>query len=358
MTRAWRRDLVTALIGLWIVVGVHIDGWAHVHLRGRIENFFTPWHATFYSGLAAYAGWMFVIALRQRQPADTALQTFQRLPLGYGAGAIGAAIFATGGAVDLLWHELIGIEASIDALLSPPHLALMTGVLLMGTAAWRSQRALSPTATVPELVSLTSAVMIAGFFLNPLSPFRWAAPAGEFVPYRGDHLVALWLGGVLVSTGLLLIPTLWQVRDGRHRVGTLTVLTLGVGLGTAIAMSDDWGMGVLVPGVIAATAGALCGDLLLAHAPWRTWRYGLPIVAGLSALLLWSFQLIAYAATAGVLWPASLWGGSLALAAGTGAALASLLWRPEGGPAGAATTAGTAQTEGSATASGSAPPRG
>ncbi|GIH04648.1 hypothetical protein Rhe02_27150 [Rhizocola hellebori] len=328
MPTEWRRDLVTALIGLWIVVGVHFDGWAHVHVLNLIDDFFTPWHASFYSGLAAFAAWLGIIALRIRRPGDTAFQTFQRLPLGYRGGAIGVAIFAASGAIDLLWHELIGIEASIDALLSPPHLGLMTGVLLMGTSAWRSQRALSATATIPELVSLTSAVMAAGFFLNPLSPFRWAAPATGFQPYDDDYVVVMWLGGVLVSTGLLLIPTLWQVRDGRHRVGTLTTLTVAVGLGTAIAMSEHWKMSVLIPGVIAAGIGALAGDLIIAQVPWRDWRYGLPIVAGLSAFLIWTFQLIAYATTAGVLWPESLWGGSLLFAAGTGAALGSLLWRP------------------------------
>jgi len=356
VTKVWRRDLVTALIGLWIVVGVHFDGWAHVHVRDLIDSFFTPWHASFYSGLAAFAVWIGVIALQSRQRFDTALQTFQNLPLGYRGGVIGVAIFATGGAVDLLWHSLLGIEASIDALLSPPHLALLTGVLLMGTAAWRSQRARSATATVPEIISLTSAAMAAGFFLNPLSPFRWAAPAGNFVPYKDEYVVVMWIGGVMVSTGLLLIPTLWQVRDGRHRIGTLTAITLAVGLGAAVAMSDNWPMSVLIPGVIAATIGALGGDVLFAQLSWRDWRYGLPIVSALSAFLIWTFQLIAYAATAGVNWPESLWGGSLVFAAGTGAALGSLLWRPARHLASAPPSASSpAATEPSAEARQSAP---
>jgi hypothetical protein len=278
--------------------------------------------------LAAFFVWIGIIALRARQPQDTGWQTFQRLPVGYRAGAIGAAIFAAAGAVDLLWHQLLGTEASIDALLSPPHLALLAGVALMATTGWRSQRALSPTATVPELISLTSAVMIAGFFLNMLSPFRWSAPSGIYEQYQDEFLVVMWLGALIVTTGLLLIPTLWQVRDGRHRVGTLTVLTLATGLGTAIAMSENWGMKVLIPGVIAATIGALGGDVLFARLPWRDWRYGLPIVSGLTAFLIWSLQLAGYAATAGVRWPASLWGGSLLFAAGAGAALGSAFWRP------------------------------
>jgi len=327
------RDLITSLIGLWIVTGIFIDGWAHVHLLDRIESFFTPWHASFYSGLLAFFVWLAFLVVRTRRPGEQALQTLQRLPSGYRGGALGAVIFAVGGAADMLWHTLLGIEATIDALLSPPHLVLLSGVLLMGSTAWRSQRSTSATATVPELISLVSVVAISGFFLNFLSPFRWSAPTLEYHPYGGEETVIMWVGGLLVTTALLFIPTLWQLRDNRYRLGTLTVLTAAVGSGVAIAMSDHWGLNVLVPGVVAATLGALVGDLLLIQLPWRTWRYGLPLAFALAALVIWSFQLIAYAATAGVAWPTTLWAGALLFTGAAAAALASLVWRPHEAPA-------------------------
>lgn len=326
------RDLVTSLIGLWIVTGIFIDGWAHVHILNLIDTFFTPWHASFYSGLAAFAAWLAFLLWRLRQPGDSAVQTLSRLPVGYRGGALGVVIFAVGGAADMLWHTLLGFEASIDALLSPPHLVLLTGVLLMGSTAWRSQRAISPSATLPELISLTSVVTIGGFFLNYLSPFRWAAPSLPYQVNRNEDIVIMWIGALLVTTALLFVPVLWQVRDSRYRLGTLTVLTLAIGAGIAIAMSDHWGMDVLIPGVIAAGLGALAGDLLLTRTPWRAWRYGLPIVTALAAFAIWAFQLIAYAATAGVAWPVTLWGGALIFAGAAGAALASLVWRPNEQP--------------------------
>lgn len=327
------RDLVTSLIGLWIVTGIYIDGWAHVHILDLIDTFFTPWHASFYSGLLAFGAWLAFLGLRLRRPGESALQTLQRLPAGYRGGVLGVVIFAVGGAADMIWHELLGFEASIGALLSPPHLVLLTGVLLMGSTAWRSQRAISASPTLPELISLLSVVVISAFFLNYLSPFRWVAPASEYVPNRGEDVVIMWIGGLLVTTTVLLVPTLWQLRDGRYRLGTLTMLTLAAGLGISIAMSDHWGLDVLVPGAIAAALGALAGELLLTQLPWRTWRYGLPLVFGLIAFLTWSFQLVAYAAVIGIAWPATLWGGALLFAAGAGAALASLVWRPNETPA-------------------------
>jgi hypothetical protein len=325
---AWTRDLVSALIGLWIIVGIYIDGWAHVNLLDRIESFFTPWHAIFYSGLLAFAIWIGILLLMLRQPGDTPQAVFKRLPTGYLAGAIGGAIFAVGGAADMLWHTLLGIEASIDALLSPPHLVLLTGVLLMATTGWRAQRAVSETATIPELISLTSVVMIAGFFLNYLAPFRWAAPTLPFRQYHDEQTVILWIGGLIVFSALFLVPLLWQLRDGRYRIGTLTAFALGTGLAVAIAMSEHWDKALLIAGVAGAVVGAFIAEVLLVQVPWRTWRYGLPVMMGLSALLVWSGQLAAYAASSPIAWPATLWAGALLLAAGTGAALGAAVWQP------------------------------
>ncbi len=36
---------------LWLIIGVFVDGWAHMNLA-QLETFFTPWHALFYSGFA------------------------------------------------------------------------------------------------------------------------------------------------------------------------------------------------------------------------------------------------------------------------------------------------------------------
>ena len=331
---AWTRDLITSLISTWIIIGVYIDGWAHTNLRDRIEDFFTPWHAIFYSGLAAFFLWLGVLLLTLRRPGDSPQAVFGRLPVGYKAGAIGAAIFAAGGAADMFWHTLIGIETSIDALLSPPHLVLLTGVLLMATTAWRSQRVVSATPTAPELISLASVVAICAFFLNYLSPFRWAAPTIEFRPYQAEDIVIMWIGGILVTTALFLVPVLWQLRDGRYRLGTLSIFVASTGLAVTYAMSLGTPKDLLLAGVIGATVGAAAVEAMLDRLPWRTWRYGLPILTGAAGFIIWSGQLVAYSAVGQVLWPATLWLGVLLLGAGAGAAIGAVLWRqPRTSPA-------------------------
>jgi hypothetical protein len=55
-----RVDAVTMLLGTWLLVGLVVDGWAHNNLQA-LESFFTPWHALFYSGVAATAVWVLAV---------------------------------------------------------------------------------------------------------------------------------------------------------------------------------------------------------------------------------------------------------------------------------------------------------
>ena len=117
--RRWttiKEDLVTSVLALWLIAGLFVDGWAHRNLDG-LETFFTPWHALFYSGFAATAacGWSIWSG------------STRRVPVGYRSGIIGVGIFALGGVGDLIWHSVFGIEVSLDALLSPTHLAVADG---------------------------------------------------------------------------------------------------------------------------------------------------------------------------------------------------------------------------------------
>jgi len=129
-----RRDAVTAVVGAWLTGGLFLDGWAHNNLPS-LETFFTPWHALFYSGFAACAAWILYVALRDRAPGRSWRET---VPPGYGLSLVGIIVFAVSGAGDLTWHTIFGIERGIAALLSPTHLGLITGALLVVTTPFRA----------------------------------------------------------------------------------------------------------------------------------------------------------------------------------------------------------------------------
>ncbi|MGI5237334.1 hypothetical protein [Dactylosporangium sp. CA-139066] len=146
-----RRDLVVALATVWLAGGLFMDGWAHTHVPS-LETFFTPWHGVLYSGYAALAVSLVPGRLWRGRPAGPMRDW---VPAGYGLGLLGAILFAAGGAFDMTWHIVFGIEVDLEALLSPPHLILLTaGALMIATpiraaAAKRPLRAGRGTSPTP-----------------------------------------------------------------------------------------------------------------------------------------------------------------------------------------------------------------
>jgi hypothetical protein len=53
------KNLITILLGAWLIGGIFIDGFAHN--SGVVESFFTPWHAVLYSCYLVTAMWMIFI---------------------------------------------------------------------------------------------------------------------------------------------------------------------------------------------------------------------------------------------------------------------------------------------------------
>jgi len=121
----------------WLLAGAYLDAWAHRHLTS-LETFLTPWHAVLYSGLFALLVFLLATALRNQARGT---EPDRMLPTGYGLSLVGCALFGIGGVIDMFWHLRFGIEVSLQALVSPPHLLLMLALGLIVTgplrAAWR-----------------------------------------------------------------------------------------------------------------------------------------------------------------------------------------------------------------------------
>src|SRR5439155_3988505 len=122
-----RRDqLAFVVFGTWLVTGLFVDGWAHNHQKP--ETFFTPWHAVLYSGFGAAVLWGVIDG--RRRPWSP--------PAGQRLTNVGAVLFGIGGAADMVWHQVFGIEVNLAALLSPTHLLLMTGGILAASGPFRA----------------------------------------------------------------------------------------------------------------------------------------------------------------------------------------------------------------------------
>ncbi len=208
-----RYDLVVMLLALWMVGGVFIDGWAHINLPATKESFFTPWHGVLYSGFAAVSAWMAAPIMRDRSRT-----LVQRVRPGYGLGFVGLVVFGAGGIGDALWHEVFGIEVGIDALLSPTHLMLLTGGLLVLTsplrAAWHGDETAPRLSTfLPALLSVILTTALLAFFfayawggvdITPATPIPPAA-LDEHAPghRQAEQIIAAGILARLLTTDYL-----------------------------------------------------------------------------------------------------------------------------------------------------------
>lgn len=312
-----RRDqTVASLFGLWMVVGLFLDGWAHDNQKP--ETFFTPWHGVLYSGFATAAAFALHRVYVRRQPGQ---DWRTAIPAGHGLTLAALVLFAGGAVGDLLWHETLGIEVGIEALLSPTHLVLLAaGIVALSApvrAAWR-EPVLSPEslrAFLPVALSATLLLALVSFFLLYLSPFSNDAAGAAFDRFRGqvhDHPSSdpaelqqlLGVASILMTSVLAAAPIALLARRWHTPPGTFTLL-FGLWVALLAGVAEFAQVSVMLVGI---ACGALA-DALLRR------RFALPIVCGATAAVLWLGYFAGYAVEEGaVAWSAEVWSGTAFLA--------------------------------------------
>ena len=408
----WRGDLVTAALAAWLVLGLFVDGWAH-NTRPLLETFFTPWHALFYSGFAAVAAWVGWSVSRRRSRSTGApprgspdpsgstgapprgspdpsgstgappggspdrsgptggpprgspdpsggVSWRAAVPPGYGLAVVGLALFLASGVGDMAWHLAFGIEQNIDALLSPTHLGLFLGALLVVTAplrsAWAdpaSDRRAGLGRLLPAVLSATLAGVLVAFMFQYLHPVYENVVSldhldfllGSFdafqVGYVREVSVIAGIAGFLVATVTLFGPLVWLARHWRLPAGA-ALLALGVQVLLMQAVTGFADAGLAVLGVLGAAAveglvlllrpggsGSGAGD------DGERWRVRVFALAAPAAF--WGVYLAGIGLHDGGLgWAPELWGGALVWSSLTLLGLTALLLPPAAGGSGEA----------------------
>jgi hypothetical protein len=254
-------DWFMAIAGFWTVCGLYTDlGW---HIRHHVDTFFTVQHAVLYSGLAV----LFTVAIfGRRRPA-------------YRASLWGIALFAAGGAADLIKHQAFGIEHDFDALVSPTHLALGFGVAIAVCGPVRSvisdiARPRSLLAQLPLLIALAAFVELLHWVTNPFFRFNIERMYETPLPHQltPDALTLQTLhvyeqgGGLLavILQGLLLAaPAMYVLRTVRPAPGAFTVLFILANVLIALTNSVSWNeaAGVLAASLVAGVVTDACANL-------------------------------------------------------------------------------------------------
>lgn len=248
---AFAAAITTAIIGLWI------DIWGHIHEATKAsETFFTPWHMILYGGIGAAGLLLGGLWLARRRRRES-------LPDGLEVSIAGVLLFGLGGASDMVWHALFGVEANLEALLSPTHMAIYIAGFLVFVGPLRMRRLarvqdLGWTAALPAVVSVTMIVQLVtvfGQFANPVAHPNAALSEYSGIPESAREMsVAFGYLGVamttLVVSGLVLGLSRYMALPRGAWIVILGLSTVG------IALAHDQARFTLI-GLIAGLAAEL-----------------------------------------------------------------------------------------------------
>jgi hypothetical protein len=312
------ENALTVLFGVWMLGGSLTDAWAHVNRLRTLDSFFTPWHTLLYTGVAALCGWTYRLAYRRRDVAPR--WWYDGWPAGYRLGAVGALVVVAGGGGDGVWHQVFGIEVSIEALLSPTHLMLAVGAVLLLSSPLRSWRAAGTPGgwhAVTGVASLALTTVPVSSFLLYASAFRYAPPTIPYDRVTGspsEIVASLGFASYVITTMLFVVPLLMVYRR-RATPGTATAMVGAVSLYAMVIYEFP---AAQTAGAIGATAAAALVDVLLVRlegSELARSRLRLPVAGALFATLVWSGHVLGLYLGAGIAWSVQLWAGTVVLTA-------------------------------------------
>lgn len=316
-------DTLMIIFSCWFMGGLFLDGWAHTHIP-RLETFFTPWHAVLYSGYLSVALFLLISLYRNHARGYAWARA---LPSGYELSLLGAGIFAVSGVGDMIWHIVFGIEQNVEALLSPTHLGLATGLILCMSgplrAAWRRSESMTRgwRSLLPMLFSITFIFSVFTFFTEYAHPFvRLTAAIIYPFDYAGVQTsISLGLVSILFQAALLAAIVLLVVRRFTLPFGAFTMIfTINITLLSILGNHYN-----LIP---AAALGGLGADLLYW---WLQPSIKRPDMLRLFAFTVPAFYYLCYFLNLqlirGIQWSIHLWLGSVFMAGITGLLLSFLM---------------------------------
>lgn len=337
-------DWAYIVLGTWFVGGIFLDGWAHNH--GKVDqSFFTPWHAVLYSGYLMVA-LLLVVTMVQRRAKGVPWR--RSYPAGYGAAAIGAAIFALAGVGDLFWHTLFGIERGIEGLVSPSHLGLALGGILMLSgplnAAWRRT---TPNATqrwgtlLPALLALTYLFSLLVFFTqfaNPIVHSRADLNITQvvliFSPYQidtqNDLSAQLGVTGILLQAAIMMGVVLFAVRHWRLPAGSFALMFGLNGLLISVLAGNT---PIIQVGILSALIGLLVDLLNVTLRPSAERVLALRVFAFAAPFVNYVvYFAVLFALKGSLAWSVHLWTGSIVMAGMVGLLLSYVMLPPKMAP--------------------------
>lgn len=334
-----RFDLLITVCSAVFLFGLYLDGWAHNNIPGRIETFFTPYHALMYGGYLLVA---LALTFTYVRNIIRGYAWSKALPRGYFWGMIGVLLFAAGGAGDLLWHETFGFEGGIEALLSPTHLLLGVGAVLYCSAPLRAtwQRATPATVQMrwrdltPALLSMLMLLSILTFLTQYATPVHGMifvdrpGPARNSLYYDTTAIFRLLMPSILVAGSILYLLRRWRLPFGSM------VLLIGVNYGLMFTMLMNYALDTAATLPAILLASLIVEGLYMRLQPRAERIRALRWFAFLTPFVMIGMFVLSLLLTRGMWWEIHMWAG-IPFIAGIAGLLLSHLAFPAAIPAAA-----------------------
>lgn len=319
------EERAVAFFGVWMMTGLFIDGWAHQ--ADKPETFFSPWHGMLYSGFIAAVIWFSWRGYRAGRGINPAGGLDPMT-------AVGFLLFGGAGIADGIWHQIFGIEADLEALVSPSHLALFFGGFLMVTSPLRVAQAraqidragpprqMTWAEWFPQGVTLMLATALIGFFTLYLSPFDGVGLVRHADAEMRELTEVLGIASVLVFNALLVGALILALRRWTTPFGFGMLLFGGVTL--AMTGLDAF---VRIELAVPALLAGLVADVFIQRS------MSARAVAASASIVLWAGFFAVLHVSDGLVWTVELWLGSIVLALASSSLLATLIPEPVVTPA-------------------------
>lgn len=324
-----RFEWAVTFAALWILIGLYLDGAAHVNFSETIDSFFTPWHGILYGGLAASIAALGTVYMTNLAKGYNWLRA---LPPAYMRSVLGAAIFFAAGIADFFWHETFGFEADIEALVSPSHLSLAVGAVLMISGplrmAWGSKHSQDVNMPWTAVLSMFAVLGVFTFFTQFASAFAESDLLTNGIPTGDTHFLdKALISGVLIPSALWMIFILIAILRWKLPAGSLTLLIAGnsmlMFMLTILSSRENW------PVLVAALLGGAGAEMLLRVLQPSQERVNalrwFSFLVPASLFLLYFLSLIL---TKGIWWNSNMWLGMIFFSGMTGLGLSWLAVPP------------------------------
>jgi len=270
------------------------------HIMEEPETFFTPSHTVLYAGvglLTVAAGTGVILLIRSNELRARPIATPLKLLV------MGSTISLVAGPFDFLWHETFGV----DGLLSPPHLALITGMLINAVATVLGLARIAVRITSHSRQRLIKATMVPAFaalwFTTTWYVYMFSLPFsnGENFQFNLDPNIASLIAIVTLPMLSSIIFLTASKSIGRFGAGTIvSAMVVGINIFTNIIPSQSMLNSILPWYSIITILPALIADIVLYSSPIKS-KLGLratELIAGIlvsSVFYIFNYPMLTWA---------------------------------------------------------------